>query len=35
VNVYEQLRFADDIDRCRADVARANSIEVMDVIGLL
>ncbi|MBF4599304.1 hypothetical protein ITJ55_00610 [Frigoribacterium sp. VKM Ac-1396] len=34
VNGYEQLRFADDIDRCRADVARANSVDVMDVIGL-
>lgn len=34
VNGYEQLHFADDIDRCRADVARANSVDMMDVIGL-
>lgn len=34
VNGYEQLRFADDIDRCRADAARANGVDVMDVIGL-
>jgi len=34
VNGYQQLRFADDIDRCRADVARANTVDVMDVIGL-
>jgi hypothetical protein len=34
VNGYEQLRFADDIDRCRADVARTNSVDVKDVIGL-
>ena len=34
VNGYEQLRFADDIDRCRADVAQANGVDMMDVIGL-
>jgi hypothetical protein len=34
VNGYEQLRFADDIDRCRTDVARMAGVDLMDVIGL-
>jgi hypothetical protein len=34
INSYEQLQFADDIDRCRTDVTRANSVRVMDIIGI-
>jgi hypothetical protein len=34
VNGHEQLRFADDIDRCRTDVARTAGVDLMDVIGL-
>jgi hypothetical protein len=34
VNGHEQLRFADDIDRCRADVARTAGVDLMEVVGL-
>ena len=34
VDGRQQLRFADDIDRCRADVARSRGVDVMEVVGL-
>jgi len=34
VNGYEQLRFADDIERCRTDVAHTAGVDLMEVIGL-